>query len=69
MSAAEKLAINVAGLVATTGEPVVRVTFVFLTPEGAVERHLSGADLDAATGEVLRLLADGDEKEVEAWTD
>jgi hypothetical protein len=29
---------------ATTGEPVVRVTFLFLTPNGAVERHLPTLD-------------------------
>ena len=33
-----------------TGEPVVRVVFLFLTPQGAVEREL--ADLDAAIAEV-----------------
>ena len=45
-----------------TGEPVVRVTFVFLTPEGAVERHL--ADLPAAVAEVAVLVAAGAEIEV-----
>ena len=43
----------------SAGEPVVRVTFVFLTPEGAVERHLAG--LDAATAEVAELAAAGRE--------
>ena len=42
-----------------TGEPVVRVTFVFLTPEGAVERHLAG--LDTAMAEVAALAAAGRE--------
>jgi ATP-dependent helicase/nuclease subunit A len=42
-----------------TGEPVVRVTFTFLTPSGAIERHLP--DLPAATAEVERLVADGAE--------
>jgi ATP-dependent exoDNAse (exonuclease V) beta subunit len=54
---------------AATGEPVVRVTFVFLTPEGAIERHLTGEDLVAATEGVLTMLAAGDEREVESWTD
>jgi ATP-dependent helicase/nuclease subunit A len=44
---------------ATTGEPVVRVTFVFLTPEGAVERHLP--DLDQAVADVRRLVQSGRE--------
>jgi len=39
---------------ATTGERVVRVTFVFLTPAGAFERDL--ADLDEAVAEVRRLV-------------
>ncbi len=43
-----------------TGEPVAGVTFVFLTPEGAVERHLP--DLPAAVAEVRRLAAAGDER-------
>jgi ATP-dependent helicase/nuclease subunit A len=42
---------------ATTAEPVVRVTFLFLTPDGAVERHLS--DLDASMAEVRRLVVSG----------
>jgi ATP-dependent exoDNAse (exonuclease V) beta subunit len=44
---------------ATTGEPVARVTFLFLTPDGAIERDL--ADLPAAIAEVERLVAAGDE--------
>ena len=44
---------------ATTAEPVVRVTFLFLTPDGAVERHL--ADLDEAVTEVRRLVLSGQE--------
>ena len=44
---------------ATTGERVVRVTFVFLTPEGAFERHL--ADLDEAVAEVRNLVEAGSE--------
>jgi ATP-dependent exoDNAse (exonuclease V) beta subunit len=44
---------------ATTGEVVDRVTFVFLTPDGAVERHLS--DLDGAAAHVRTLLAAGRE--------
>jgi len=42
---------------ATTAEPVVRVTFLFLTPGGAVERNL--ADLDEAVAEVRRLVTGG----------
>jgi ATP-dependent exoDNAse (exonuclease V) beta subunit len=42
-----------------TGEPVVRVTFVFLTPGGAIERHLT--DLDAAMADVRRLVQQGAE--------
>ena len=45
-----------------TGEPVVRVTFLFLTPDGAVERDLT--DLDAAIADVTRLVAEGAEIEV-----
>jgi ATP-dependent exoDNAse (exonuclease V) beta subunit len=41
-----------------TGEPVVGVVFVFLTPEGAVERALP--DLSHAVAEVRRLAATGD---------
>jgi ATP-dependent helicase/nuclease subunit A len=44
---------------ATTGEPVVRVTFLFLTPEGAIERHLT--DVSAAISHVRDLIAAGDE--------
>ncbi|HXQ62465.1 MAG TPA: UvrD-helicase domain-containing protein [Acidimicrobiales bacterium] len=44
---------------ATTAEPVVRVTFLFLTPDGAVERHLS--DLYASVAEVRRLVSTGNE--------
>ncbi|MPY91937.1 MAG: AAA family ATPase [Acidimicrobiia bacterium] len=43
----------------TTGEPVTRVTFLFLTPEGAIERHLD--DLDGAVAEVRALVAAGEE--------
>ena len=43
----------------STAEPVVRVTFLFLTPNGAVERHLS--DLDASVDDVRRLLRAGEE--------
>jgi ATP-dependent helicase/nuclease subunit A len=45
-----------------TGEPVVQVTFVFLTPGGAVERHLH--DLDAAMAEAAALVQSGTEVEV-----
>jgi hypothetical protein len=41
-----------------TGEPVVEVTFVFLTPEGAAERQLP--DLPDAVAEVRRLAATAD---------
>jgi ATP-dependent helicase/nuclease subunit A len=41
----------------STDEPVVRVTFLFLTPDGAVERDLS--DLDASVADVRRLLRAG----------
>jgi ATP-dependent helicase/nuclease subunit A len=43
----------------STAEPVVRVTFLFLTPDGAVERHLS--DLDASVADVRRLVRAGEE--------
>jgi ATP-dependent exoDNAse (exonuclease V) beta subunit len=43
----------------TTGEPVHRVAFVFLTPEGAIERDL--VDLPAATDEVRSLVGEGRE--------
>ena len=42
---------------ADTGEPVVRVTFLFLTPQGAFEHHLG--DLDAVVAEVRELVAAG----------
>ncbi len=42
---------------ATVGEPVVRTTFVFLTPTGAVEADLPG--LDAAIAEVRGLVGAG----------
>jgi ATP-dependent helicase/nuclease subunit A len=45
---------------AAAGEPVVRVTFLFLTPEGAVERDLP--DLDAAVAEVRGLVTSGRER-------
>jgi ATP-dependent exoDNAse (exonuclease V) beta subunit len=44
---------------ASTAEPVTRVTFLFLTPEGAIERHLS--DLEATVDDVGRLMAVGEE--------
>ncbi|HEU5152168.1 MAG TPA: UvrD-helicase domain-containing protein [Iamia sp.] len=47
----------------STGEPVARVTFCFLTPQGVVERHL--ADLDAAVAEVEALVRAGAEVEVD----
>jgi ATP-dependent helicase/nuclease subunit A len=49
-------ALTVAG---ATGEPVVRVTFLFLTPAGAVERHLP--DLPEAVAHVHDLVAAGQE--------
>jgi ATP-dependent exoDNAse (exonuclease V) beta subunit len=42
-----------------TGEPVVRVTFTFLTPSVAIERHLP--DLAAAMADVERLVEEGAE--------
>jgi len=42
-----------------TGEPVVRVAFLFLTPGGAVEIDL--ADLEQVKAEVEQLIASGDE--------
>ncbi|CAN5522796.1 hypothetical protein BH20ACT2_BH20ACT2_24030 [soil metagenome] len=42
-----------------TAEPVVRVTFLFLTPAGAVERDLT--DLPAAVADVQRLVRTGTE--------
>ncbi|HEV7722397.1 MAG TPA: UvrD-helicase domain-containing protein [Iamia sp.] len=47
----------------STGEPVTRVTFCFLTPQGVVERHLG--DLDAAVAEVEALVRSGAEVEVD----
>lgn len=44
----------------TTGEPVARVVFAFLTPAGAVELDLT--DVDAAVGEVEALVAAGAEQ-------
>jgi ATP-dependent exoDNAse (exonuclease V) beta subunit len=44
---------------ATTGEPVRRVTFLFLTPDGAVELDLP--DLAEAVADVRRLVAAGAE--------
>ncbi len=49
-------ALAVAG---ATGEAVVRVTFLFLTPGGAFERHLP--DLDEAVAHVRELVASGQE--------
>jgi ATP-dependent helicase/nuclease subunit A len=43
-----------------TGEPVVRVVFVFLTPDGAVERDLE--DLTGAVADVERLVQSGAEQ-------
>ena len=48
---------------ATTGESVERVTFVFLTPEGAIERNLD--DLDAAIAAVRAAVERGDAVEVD----
>jgi ATP-dependent helicase/nuclease subunit A len=42
-----------------TAEPVVRVVFLFLTPDGAVERELG--DLAGAMADVERLVAEGHE--------
>jgi len=44
----------------TTGEPIARVTFAFLTPAGAVELDLD--DVDGAIGEVEALVAAGAER-------
>ena len=46
-------------IAATTAEPVSRVTFLFLTPNGPVERHLD--DLDAAVERVRALVTAGQE--------
>jgi hypothetical protein len=43
----------------STGEPVTRVVFLFLTPDGAVERDLP--DLPGAVADVERLVAAGQE--------
>ncbi len=45
---------------ATTGEPVARVTFLFLTPGGPVELDLD--DVEAAVAEVERLVEGGTER-------
>jgi hypothetical protein len=45
---------------AATGEPVVAMVFVFLTPEGPVDRPL--VDLDAAVAEVRALAEAGDNR-------
>ncbi len=50
----------------STGEPVTRVTFCFLTPQGVVERHLG--DLDTAVAEVEALVRAGAEVEVDRPT-
>ena len=50
-------------IAAATGEPVNRVTFLYLTPNGPVERHL--ADLDAAVDHVRALVTAGQEILVE----
>jgi ATP-dependent helicase/nuclease subunit A len=50
-------------IAAATGEPVRRVTFLFLTPNGPVERHLT--DLDAAVEHVRELVTAGREMVVE----
>jgi hypothetical protein len=42
-----------------TGEPVVRVTFLFLTSAGAFERHM--ANLGEAVAHVRDLVASGQE--------
>jgi ATP-dependent exoDNAse (exonuclease V) beta subunit len=48
----------------TTGEPVVGVTFCFLTPQGVVERHLT--DLATAVAEVEAAVLAGTELELDA---
>jgi hypothetical protein len=50
-------------IAATTGENVQRVTFLYLTPDGPVERHLP--DLDAAVDRVRELVTAGREIVVE----
>jgi ATP-dependent helicase/nuclease subunit A len=42
---------------ASTAEPITRVTFLFLTPDGAIERDLTG--LEASVEEVRRLVTAG----------
>jgi ATP-dependent exoDNAse (exonuclease V) beta subunit len=54
-------------IAATTGERVARVTFLFLTPSGAVELDL--ADLDAAVADVRALVAAGREIVMEEMRD
>jgi ATP-dependent helicase/nuclease subunit A len=44
---------------AATEEPVSRVTFLFLTPDGAIERHLS--DLDGSVAQIRGLVTAGGE--------
>jgi ATP-dependent exoDNAse (exonuclease V) beta subunit len=44
---------------ASTAEPVTRVTLLFLTPDGAVERHLS--DIDESVAQVRQLVSAGRE--------
>jgi ATP-dependent exoDNAse (exonuclease V) beta subunit len=46
-------------IASSTAQPVVRVTFLFLTPDGAVERHLP--DLGASVADVRRLVGAGAE--------
>lgn len=48
---------------AATAEPVVRVTFVFLTPAGAIERDLE--ELDAAVEDVRALVVAGHEMTID----
>jgi ATP-dependent helicase/nuclease subunit A len=50
-------------IAATTGEPIVRVTFLFLTPSGPVELDLE--DLDAAVADVRTLVTAGAEIVIE----
>jgi ATP-dependent helicase/nuclease subunit A len=50
-------------IAATTDEPVSRVTFLFLTPKGPVERHLT--DLATAVARVRALVTSGHEIAVE----
>jgi hypothetical protein len=48
---------------ASTAEPVGRVTFLFLTPGGAIERNLS--DLDVAVSQIRELVSAGNEVVIE----